>query len=663
MTPESFRNGNVMATSKSSLSKNQEFYASVYQAARELGASPVAAQLAASQASHESNKNGRYGGSGLARNHNNFFGIKAGKSWNGKVANLPTWEEVNGKRVNTPANFRSYPSVKDGIKDYLAVVGRNWPEALTAPTLDAAIAALGAGTLGGYASDSKYANQIAKTAFRNERAVQVAEARVPNPNAHNPVPTSTPLAPVDDLTGFAGTPTPSPRPDPVASRMAQQYSQYQPGTMPSMPSAPGGLFDYSRAAADMTGEFPSYEAEKNLSRSLAGITPNVTSAQGGLLSPAGLAGQYGQYQPASGNAWNDQPTVNERMASPRTPTMEQQRIADAVRQSVAPQVASAPGGLFQSTGAFNNVNQTRPTGSFSPSSPFGVAGLPAASGISSPVSQLGREAVQSLPEGTSKPSPYSGTGATNAYGPMSTSSPQGKAVSTAYQNYAASRMAAPSTPAPASRSAGIDVANSAMSLADQYASYGAGKVAPSPMQTASSATQAVPEAPRTVAPRQAAPYSAPAPAQPAMTPERAKALGMVPTDNVPGKYMPNVAGNPLQVARDQMGHIARNPLESLFNMAIGTLQGGVFHPGVGNMMSSIGGLFGGQPTYGINAPTRQSIAPGLTAPGGQQGGSLGYSGRTPGDMAVSSAFQPGGIFGGTSQGARDGNTGSRATPT
>jgi hypothetical protein len=32
-------------------------------------------------------------------------------------------------------------------------------------------------------------------------------------------------------------------------------------------------------------------------------------------------------------------------------------------------------------------------------------------------------------------------------------------------------------------------------------------------------------------------------------------------------------------------------------------------------------------------------------------------------MAVSSAFQPGGIFGGTSAGARDGNTGSRATPT
>jgi hypothetical protein len=481
---------------------------------------------------------------------------------------------------------------------------------------------------------SKYANPSTMNGFSAvQQDIIDGVTRVSNPNA---------------------VATPSPRPDPNAP-MAAPVSPVTRGTLPDITSAPGGLFDYSRAAADMTGEFPGYEAEKNLSRSLAGITPSVTTSPGGLLSPAGLAGQYGQYQPASGNAWNNQPTVNERMASPRTPTMEQQRLADAVRQSVAPQVASAPGGLFQSTGAFNNVNQARPSGSFSPSSPFGVAGLPAASGISSPVSQLGREAVQSLPGGISKPSPYSGTGAANATGPMSTSSPQGKAVSTAYQNYAASRMAAPSTPAPSGLAAAYGAAQYAPAR-DEPGQLAAGT--PMMPSTASSATQANPamEAPRTVAPRQVTPYSPPAPVQPAMTPERAKALGMVATPNVPGAYMPNVAGNPLQVARDQMGHIARNPLESLFNMALGTLQGGVFHSGVGNMLQSAGGLFGGG----------QAQSPANYSVGGQgQFGTISGMNATPSSGGFQTSYGNGQNTYTNSWGVESpiGNTGSRATPT
>ena len=66
----------------------------------------------------------------------------------------------------------------------------------------------------------------------------------------------------------------------------------------------------------------------------------------------------------------------------------------------------------------------------------------------------------------------------------------------------------------------------------------------------------------------------------------------------------------------------------------------------------VSGGWGSAPSYGAYA-------------NGGNGGSLGYGGRTPGDMAVSGAFQPGGIFGGTSQGAygNSPNTGSQATPT
>jgi hypothetical protein len=471
-----------------------------------------------------------------------------------------------------------------------------------------------------------------------ERAAQLVEKYV-NPSTMNGY-TAAQQDIIDGVTRVSNpnaVGTPSPRPDPNAP-LAAPVSPVTRGTLPDITSAPGGLFDYSRAAADMTGEFPSYEAEKNLSRSLAGITPSVTSAQGGLLSPAGLAGQYGQYQPASGNAWNDQPTVNERMASPRTPTMEQQRLADAVRNSVAPQVASAPGGLFQPTGAFNNVNQTRPSGSFSPSSPFGVAGLPAASG---PALSGAQKWDQMRQENNVTPKPTEGVQQwgqmrNEAYpetprsypaqpAPAKPSAPVSSvppAVSTAYQNYAASRMAAPSTPAPASRSTGIDVANSAMSLADQYASYGAGKVAP--MQTASSATQAAPEAPRTVAPRQVTPYSPPAPVQPAMTPERAKALGMVATPNVPGKYMPDVKANPAQVMKDQLGLFARNP-QSLFTAALGALQGGVFFD---RLLPDLAVAKGG-----LLSPERQQIGGGLTAPGGNTGGNVGGIGGLGGFQA------------------------------
>lgn len=59
-----------------------------------------------------------WGTSQLAQKYNNVFGIKAGASWTGSKVALPTWEWVNGKRVDTVAWWRRYLSWNLCIVDY-----------------------------------------------------------------------------------------------------------------------------------------------------------------------------------------------------------------------------------------------------------------------------------------------------------------------------------------------------------------------------------------------------------------------------------------------------------------------------------------------------------------------------------------------------------------
>lgn len=61
-----------------------------------------------------------YGTSSLAREHHNYFGMKAFKnSWSGPVAeNVSTVDSG----VRTQADFRSYPSMKDGVRGFAEFV-------------------------------------------------------------------------------------------------------------------------------------------------------------------------------------------------------------------------------------------------------------------------------------------------------------------------------------------------------------------------------------------------------------------------------------------------------------------------------------------------------------------------------------------------------------
>jgi len=71
-------------------------------------------EILIAQAAHESG----WGTSQLAARYNNILGIKAGSNWNGDVVVLPTWELVNGKKVNTVARWRRYLSWNLCIVDY-----------------------------------------------------------------------------------------------------------------------------------------------------------------------------------------------------------------------------------------------------------------------------------------------------------------------------------------------------------------------------------------------------------------------------------------------------------------------------------------------------------------------------------------------------------------
>lgn len=60
-----------------------------------------------------------WGESKLAKQYNNYFGMKCGSSWKGRAINLNTFEEVSSQNINVSALFRVYDSFEDGIIGYL----------------------------------------------------------------------------------------------------------------------------------------------------------------------------------------------------------------------------------------------------------------------------------------------------------------------------------------------------------------------------------------------------------------------------------------------------------------------------------------------------------------------------------------------------------------
>lgn len=108
--------------------------------------------------------NGKYepAASRLAREANNYFGIKATKNWKGRVYEIDTKEQDKaGKVFTVKAKFRAYGSPVDSFKDYIVFLIENsrYSKAgvFNARTLKEQAQAL---QTAGYATDTKYANLI-----------------------------------------------------------------------------------------------------------------------------------------------------------------------------------------------------------------------------------------------------------------------------------------------------------------------------------------------------------------------------------------------------------------------------------------------------------------------------------------------------------------------
>lgn len=90
----------------------------------------------------------------------NLFGIKAGASWKGAVAEVPTTEYVNGVAQKVTARFRAYDSYADAFRDYADTLrGNSRYEHLFSDGLDVTGFARGL-QQAGYATDPQYASKL-----------------------------------------------------------------------------------------------------------------------------------------------------------------------------------------------------------------------------------------------------------------------------------------------------------------------------------------------------------------------------------------------------------------------------------------------------------------------------------------------------------------------
>lgn len=103
----------------------------------------------------------------------NLFGVKAGASWKGPVAEVTTTEYVNGKAQKVTAKFRAYGSYAESFADYARLMKDSPRYAqVVARGRDATGFALGL-QRAGYATDPAYADKLSRvinTTLRLQRS-------------------------------------------------------------------------------------------------------------------------------------------------------------------------------------------------------------------------------------------------------------------------------------------------------------------------------------------------------------------------------------------------------------------------------------------------------------------------------------------------------------
>lgn len=155
-------------------SRQQQFVArlsgAAQQVAQEVG---IPASYMLGQAGHETG----WGRSEIKQadgsNSFNVFGIKAGKGWTGKVAEVTTTEYINGQAQKVKAKFRAYDSYQDAFRDYAKLIGNSPRYAQVMDNLQSAQSFASGLQRAGYATDPQYASKLSRainTALNLQRA-------------------------------------------------------------------------------------------------------------------------------------------------------------------------------------------------------------------------------------------------------------------------------------------------------------------------------------------------------------------------------------------------------------------------------------------------------------------------------------------------------------
>ena len=99
----------------------------------------------------------------------NLFGIKAGKGWTGKVAEITTTEYIAGEPRKVVAKFRAYGSFEESFRDYAQLINNS-------PRYEQARAQTGSAQAyaselqkAGYATDPQYANKLGRAIESTQR--------------------------------------------------------------------------------------------------------------------------------------------------------------------------------------------------------------------------------------------------------------------------------------------------------------------------------------------------------------------------------------------------------------------------------------------------------------------------------------------------------------
>jgi len=102
----------------------------------------------------------------------NLFGIKAGKHWTGRVAEVVTTEYAGGVARKVKAKFRAYPSWEASFRDYARLIQENPRYARVRTMAHSPRAWATALQHAGYATDPQYAAKLSRTIERVQQTLQ-----------------------------------------------------------------------------------------------------------------------------------------------------------------------------------------------------------------------------------------------------------------------------------------------------------------------------------------------------------------------------------------------------------------------------------------------------------------------------------------------------------